>query len=174
LAVTKVVAVLERSKSYAAGVFTPEGVYATSLPRDTEKEAISSVGGEGLPRDDKPEFIQILDQVHSVFSGEPIQLKVTQFDFSDLTENQVRILQTVRSIPRGDTLTYGQVAEKSGIPNAARFVGTVMATNRFAPIIPCHRVVAANSLGGYSGGKKYGVSFKRRLLLKEGAKIAKK
>ncbi|MHA2432771.1 MAG: MGMT family protein, partial [Candidatus Thorarchaeota archaeon] len=55
-------------------------------------------------------------------------------------------------IPRGKTATYGEVAKRAGFPGGARFVGNVMAGNRLDPIVPCHRVVASNGLGGYGPG----------------------
>ena len=55
-------------------------------------------------------------------------------------------------IPMGQTRTYGWIAKRIGIPNAARAVGQALAKNPFAPLVPCHRVICSNgSLGGYSG-----------------------
>jgi len=70
----------------------------------------------------------------------------------------------VRSIPRGETMTYGQVAELAGSPGAARAVGRAMAANPFAILIPCHRVLAKDGPGGYA----YGRDVKERLLRLEG------
>jgi O-6-methylguanine DNA methyltransferase len=54
-------------------------------------------------------------------------------------------------IPVGKTLTYKQIAEKIGSPKAVRAVGTALANNPFAPLIPCHRVIRSDGkLGGYS------------------------
>ena len=62
-----------------------------------------------------------------------------------------KVLNAVSLIPVGYVSTYGSVAEAAG--GGARAVGNVMASNPFAPIVPCHRVVAANlTLGGYGGG----------------------
>ena len=64
-----------------------------------------------------------------------------------------RVLRTVSQIPLGYVVSYGGVAEVAG--GGARAVGNVMATNPFAPIIPCHRVVTSSlGLGGYGGGLK--------------------
>ena len=167
-------AVLQRGNQFTAGVFTHHGLYATSLPQFSEKKAIASVGAADLERSNRSEFIQILNLVYSIMDGEPVSLDGIKFDFSDLTENKIRVLESVLDIPKGETRSYGQIANISGLPKAARFVGTVMATNRFAPIIPCHRVVAASGLGGYSGGYGTGIEMKRSLLQKEDAKIAKK
>lgn len=73
------------------------------------------------------------------------------------------VLKVVRAIPRGKTMTYGEVAAAAGHPMAARAVGAIMRGNKDTKT-PCHRVVAKNGLGGYNGiqGKK------ERLLREEG------
>lgn len=76
-----------------------------------------------------------------------------------------KVLKTLRAVPYGKVTSYGQLAERAGSPGAARAVGTAMATNPLAVVIPCHRVIgAAGALGGYSGG----LSKKIKLLLHEG------
>jgi methylated-DNA-[protein]-cysteine S-methyltransferase len=82
------------------------------------------------------------------------------------TEFRQRVLKVARRIPYGKTLSYGMLAEKAGFPRAARAVGTVMSSNRFPIVIPCHRVVAS---GGKTGGYTLpqGVSLKQRLLALE-------
>ncbi|HBU70287.1 MAG TPA: hypothetical protein DEE98_07910 [Elusimicrobia bacterium] len=71
-------------------------------------------------------------------------------------------------ISRGETLSYGELAKKAGSPGAARAVGTALSKNPFAPVIPCHRVIAANGKpGGYSG--RGGIKKKISLLKREGA-----
>jgi len=63
------------------------------------------------------------------------------------------IYDVVCSIPAGSTRTYAEVAAAAGRPGAARSVGSAMAGNPFAPMIPCHRVVGSDgSLRGYGGG----------------------
>lgn len=77
-----------------------------------------------------------------------------------------RVLQVVRTIPRGKTLSYGEVARRAGSPKAARAVGTIMKGN-YDPTVPCHRVVRSDgSIGQYNRG---GAKQKRALLKKEGA-----
>jgi O-6-methylguanine DNA methyltransferase len=68
-------------------------------------------------------------------------------------------------IPAGKTLTYKQVAAKIGSPKAARAVGTALANNPFAPIIPCHRVIRSDGkLGGYSVSVGVGLKKKQAML----------
>ncbi len=89
------------------------------------------------------------------------------------------------SVRYGDTISYGSLAQAAGLHDAdpdtgrtgepgkppaglaARTVGTIMAQNPIAVIVPCHRVVASDGLGGYSGGA--GIEVKRWLLILEGA-----
>ncbi len=77
-----------------------------------------------------------------------------KLDLSGCTPFQKEIYVAVQAIPRGKTMTYGQVAERAGRPGAARAVGRAMATNPFAILVPCHRVVAKGGLGGYLWGRE--------------------
>ena len=86
---------------------------------------------------------------------------------SELSDLQRLTLEIVRAeVPYGETATYGEVAEMIGRPGAARAVGTAMARNPVQLLIPCHRVVAANGIGGYGGGRA-GIALKRALLDRE-------
>ena len=63
------------------------------------------------------------------------------------------VLEVVKNIPAGKTLTYGEVAALSRRPRAARAVGNILNKN-YDPAIPCHRVVKANGkIGGYNRGE---------------------
>ncbi|MEK7613928.1 MAG: MGMT family protein [Patescibacteria group bacterium] len=83
-----------------------------------------------------------------------------RFDFSK------RVIAEVKKIPKGKTLTYGEVATLAGHPRAARAVGAIMRSNRDTNV-PCHRVVAKNGLGGYNGLR----GEKEKLLKAEGVHI---
>jgi O-6-methylguanine DNA methyltransferase len=83
-----------------------------------------------------------------------------QMSFAD----KVRVV--VRTIPKGKTMTYGEVAKKAGHAGAARAVGGVMKEN-FDPSVPCHRVIRSDGkIGEYNRG---GPAAKRKLLITEGA-----
>lgn len=75
------------------------------------------------------------------------------------TDFQKRVWQLLLEIPYGETITYGELAQKAGSPKASRAVGVAVGENPFSIIVPCHRVVGKNkSLTGYGGGfdvKKY-------------------
>jgi methylated-DNA-[protein]-cysteine S-methyltransferase len=81
-----------------------------------------------------------------------------------MTDFEAQVYAAVKQIPRGEVRTYGWVARCVGRPLAARAVGNALHNNPFAPIVPCHRVVAKNGLGGFAGG----LEKKRRLLRSEG------
>jgi O-6-methylguanine DNA methyltransferase len=84
-----------------------------------------------------------------------------------------RVLGGVRTIPRGETASYGEVARRIGAPGAARAVGGAVGRNPIGLLIPCHRVIAGDgTLGGY-GGSWFGsreelLALKERLLELEG------
>lgn len=80
-----------------------------------------------------------------------------------------RVRQIVREIPKGETMTYKQVAECAGSPGAARAVGTVM-KNNYDKTVPCHRVIGSDGkMHGYN--RPGGIETKKQILKKEGAKI---
>ena len=77
----------------------------------------------------------------------------------------VNVYTAMRQIPPGSVQTYGELAARSGYSRAARAVGTACGRNEIVIVIPCHRVVASNGVGGYG----YGVDTKVKLLVHEGA-----
>lgn len=115
------------------------------------------------------EVRRIVERIQAYAEGQRddfLDIPVAQ---GDATSFQRRVLNRCRRIPYGQTLTYGELAAKSGFPRAGRAVGRAMAGNRVPLIIPCHRVVGAyGSLGGYSGAG--GIATKQRLLELEGAR----
>ncbi len=84
------------------------------------------------------------------------------------TELQVKAWREIMRIPAGEVASYGGIARRIGMPGRARAVGTACALNRLAVIVPCHRVVAANGIGGYGPD---GIDMKRELLRAEGVFI---
>lgn len=76
-----------------------------------------------------------------------------------LTPFQERVLRHVSRIPPGETRTYGEVAR--ALRTSPRAVGRALGANPTPLLIPCHRIVASNGLGGFTGA---GVSMKKRLL----------
>ncbi|MCQ2079312.1 MAG: methylated-DNA--[protein]-cysteine S-methyltransferase [archaeon] len=81
----------------------------------------------------------------------------------DGTDFRREVWNGISDIPYGRTRTYGELAEAIGHPRAYRAVGTSCGLNRLPIIVPCHRVVASDGIGSYSGG----IEIKRRLLVLE-------
>jgi O-6-methylguanine DNA methyltransferase len=81
-----------------------------------------------------------------------------------------KVFQIVRKIPKGKTLSYKEVAERTGNKKACRAVGNILNKHKIKGL-PCHRVVKSNGdVGGYQWGKK----MKIKILRQEGVKISKK
>jgi methylated-DNA-[protein]-cysteine S-methyltransferase len=84
-------------------------------------------------------------------------------DWRGVDATHSRVLETLAKIaPYGVTVTYGELGRQAGVDDP-RDVGVLMATNPLPLVVPCHRVVAADGLGGY-GGYGGGIELKRRLL----------
>ncbi|MDP2663767.1 MAG: MGMT family protein, partial [Dehalococcoidia bacterium] len=82
---------------------------------------------------------------------------------------QRTVWRATQRIPRGQTRSYGQVAQAIGRPQSGRAVGQALASNPLPILIPCHRVVATDgSLRGFACGQE----MKRRLLTLEGAAVS--
>lgn len=90
-----------------------------------------------------------------------------EIDLSDLTAFQQRVLNAIRAVPYSETITYAELAERIGNPDATRAAGSACGVNPVPVVIPCHRVVAKNGLGGYAEG----VAAKKVLLELEGYSV---
>ena len=91
----------------------------------------------------------------------------TEFDIPmelDGTSFQKQVWAELSRIPYGTTISYGELARRVGRPKGPRAVGQANGRNPVPIIVPCHRVVASNGLGGYGGG----LPMKRALLAVEG------
>ncbi len=82
------------------------------------------------------------------------------------TPYQQRVWQAISAIPRGRVLTYGDIAAQIG--SGARAVANACGANNLPLVVPCHRVVAKNGIGGFMQGNKDGLKIKKWLLKHEG------
>jgi methylated-DNA-[protein]-cysteine S-methyltransferase len=118
-----------------------------------------------------PHVRDAVTRITALLGGERDDLRDIQLDMSGIPAFRQRVYQITRDILPGQTLTYGQIAAKLNEPSAARAVGQALGRNPFAPVVPCHRVLAAGaSMGGFSASG--GVATKLRMLQIEGAKVA--
>jgi methylated-DNA-[protein]-cysteine S-methyltransferase len=114
-------------------------------------------GGE----DDHP----LAQRVRRYLVGERETFADVELELDWCSPFQRAAVEAMRSIPYGETVTYGELAALAGHPNAQRAAGSVCATNRYGLFVPCHRVVGADRLGSYGS---LGLDYKRRLLELEG------
>ncbi len=92
-----------------------------------------------------------------------IREKVTQS--TQITEFQRKVYLALLDVPRGSTITYGELAKRIGC-HSAQAVGQALRRNPFAPEVPCHRVIASDgSLCGFHGQREGEMIEKKRKLL---------
>jgi len=99
---------------------------------------------------DNSRFKSIFRELDEYFAGEREQFSVDYL--IDTSPFAARVYKEMVKIPYGTTLSYSELARKSGRKLAYRAVGTVCGKNPLPLIIPCHRVTAVNGLGGFGGG----------------------
>ena len=86
-------------------------------------------------------------------------------DSKEVSDFRLRVYRELLNVPRGETITYGELARRVGC-KSAQAVGQALRHNPFAPEIPCHRVIAADgSLGGYCGSRSPAALARKRALL---------
>ncbi|MDA7427221.1 methylated-DNA--[protein]-cysteine S-methyltransferase [Primorskyibacter aestuariivivens] len=138
---------------------TPVG----TLTLTEEAGAINALEWRAGARDETPLLDRAAAQLDAYFAG-----RLTAFDLP-LTPRGSTLVQRVcaemQAIPLGETRSYGDLARKLGVP--AQAIGQACGANPIPVIIPCHRVLGANGLGGFSGAG--GVETKVWLLRHEGA-----
>ncbi len=141
--------------------------------------AISSAGIRHIAFQDGPKMATLPDhwkhdmarlakpiqQIKEYFAGRLEQFELPLAPVG--TEFQLSVWKALRTIPYGETITYGELAQKVGKPKASRAVGNANGKNPIVIIQPCHRVVAAGGkLGGFSSGlhrKKYLLRLEKRI-----------
>ncbi|MER7545202.1 methylated-DNA--[protein]-cysteine S-methyltransferase [Actinomadura sp.] len=146
---------------------TETGVVSLDF-RDTPAARARAAKATGLPVVDAPgRLAPALSALRDYFAGDLKSFDVP-IDWRLTSDAQRQVLTTLyESVPYGKVVTYGELGDRSGTGVHAQVVGQIMGSNPIPLIVPCHRVVASNGLGGYSGGS--GVEIKRWLLMLEGS-----
>ena len=111
---------------------------------------------------------ELADRFRRYFAGVPDDFRDVALDLDGASEFELALTEALRRVPRGETVSYGELAALAGRPRAQRAAGTFCAQNRFSLVVPCHRVVGANGIGSYGS---LGVDYKRRLLELEGVTV---
>jgi O-6-methylguanine DNA methyltransferase len=135
-----------------------------TTPRGTPGVPTETLSGES--HQDGDGFVtELLQSIHRYFGGERVSFADVPLDSDWATPFQEALATTLRNVPWGEVVSYGELSALAGRQRAARAAGTFCAENRFSLFVPCHRVVAASGIGGYGS---LGVEYKRRLLRLEG------
>ena len=154
---------IETRLGWAAIGSEDDAVCAASLPtsRGAAELAITDWGADEPASEE--EAAPFIDMVMRAAAGDDIGLD-GNVRIGTGTKFQRAVWYGVSTIPKGEVLTYGELAERIGYPGAARAVGQAVGSNPIPLLIPCHRVVASNGIGGFGGD----INLKRRLLEAEG------
>lgn len=146
--------------------WSDRGVVGVQLPEIGEAQTRARLQRrfpEGREASPPPEASRALDGIVALLHGEASDLSAVALDMDRVPPFNRRVYEVARTIPQGETLSYGDLAARLGDRGAARDVGRALAQNPFAIIVPCHRVLAAGgAIGGFSAPG--GIATKHRLL----------
>jgi methylated-DNA-[protein]-cysteine S-methyltransferase len=135
-------------------VSSPDGLKMIILPQKNKEAVIGQITNSACHAEE-PEpalFGDLPHRLRRYLEGEPVDF-LDKLDLFGASRFQQNVWHVVRTIPYGETRSYGWVASELDLPRAARGVGQALARNPLPIVIPCHRVISNNgSLGGYSGG----------------------
>lgn len=164
--------VVETALGWSAVALSPAGIRRSTLFHATAGGALADLRrhpetagfGMALPGDARAAEVAALLRAYA--AGDGRALEAFPVDLPPATPLQQRTWLALRTIPCGETRSYGWLAAAAGVPGRARAIGAINAANPCAPWLPCHRVIGADgTLTGYAGG----IALKRRLLELEGA-----
>lgn len=149
------------------------GIVAVRLPEaDDEKTRAGILRRAPIAKEAEPpaEIQGVIEAIQSLLRGERADLSGVRVDLDGAPEFNRQVYAIARSIPPGQTLTYGDIAKQLGDVQLSRAVGQAMGQNPVPIVVPCHRVVAA---GGKSGGFSApgGSRTKLKMLMIERAKF---
>ena len=154
-------------------VWTARGIVAVQLPlpgKDKTRARIRQRYGklaEAVP----PAGVQTaIDGMIELLEGKPNDLSNVVLDLDDVPEFHRGVYEIARTIPPGQTMTYGDIAKRLGGVELSRDVGQALGRNPCPIVVPCHRVLAAGGKpGGFSANG--GVATKLKMLAIEGAAV---
>lgn len=158
----------------ACGIaWTADVLAAVQLPEATREGTLARMRRRfpDLPQAPPPVFVAAaIERIQRSLNGTRDDLCDLQLDLAQVPEFHRRVYDIARAIPPGEVLTYGEVAKRLGEPGASRAVGQALGNNPFAPVVPCHRVLAAGRRsGGFSA--EGGATTKLRMLEIEKARF---
>ena len=151
----------------------PRGINAVQLPMSSEDKTRARIRqryGDIAEAPPPAEVQSAIDGIVELLAGKPNDLADVVLDLEDVPEFNRGVYDIARTIPPGQTLTYGDIAKRLGGVELSRDVGQALGRNPCPIVVPCHRVLAAGQKpGGFSA--KGGVSTKLKMLAIEGAAV---
>lgn len=161
------------SFGHAAVVWSQEGLRALLFPRESRaslKVELSKKYPFALSKEVVPRWVlSVIKELKKLLEGHEhfdLEAQNILLDLRTTPEFHQKVYREALKIKRGQTISYGELAQRAGSPRAARAVGQAMARNPLPLIIPCHRVLASNGkLTGFTAPG--GLSAKKRLLAME-------
>jgi methylated-DNA-[protein]-cysteine S-methyltransferase len=145
---------------------TASGVCAIALPQWNDHDLRLGPWEEaGFRAERTPDAVvrQALSELRAYADGSSTTFDVA-LALRHLPAFTTRVLRALLAVPAGEVTTYGRLAAKAGSPGASRAVGGAVGRNPIPIIVPCHRVVASDGIGGFG----LGLACKRTLLAIEG------
>ena len=166
-------ALFETAIGWAGVAWGDNGLVGCHLPeRDPEVSRRSFLRKfpDAVEAAPPPSLEPTVDGIRALMRGEKADLSGAPLDIARVPEFNAKVYEIARSIPPGETLTYGEIATRLGDRLLARDVGAALGQNPWPIVVPCHRVTAA---GGKPGGfsARGGVNTKLKLLTIEGAAV---
>ena len=154
----------------------PQGLTGVQLPEADAAATRARMRGR-FPRVPEvappPSVRDAITRIAALLRGErsePADLSDIVLDLTGVPAFHQRVYALARRMAPGETMTYGEMARRLGEPGAARAVGQALGHNPFAPVVPCHRILAASGgAGGFSAAG--GIRTKLHLLEIEGAQF---
>jgi len=151
----------------------PRGIHSVQLPMgsaDKTRARIRQRHGEIPETAPPPAVRRVIDRIVALLAGQPDDLRDIELDLADVPAFHRGVYDIARTIPPGQTMTYGDIAKRLGGVELAREVGQALGRNPCPIVVPCHRVLAAgNKPGGFSANG--GVVTKLKMLQIEGARV---
>jgi methylated-DNA-[protein]-cysteine S-methyltransferase len=149
------------------------GLTGFQLPESTPEQTEARMAARARDRAGQPpEWVRsLIERVQLHLGGQAQDFGDTPLDASRVGPFQMEVYRAASAVKPGFKTSYGEIARRLGQgPEAARAVGTALATNPWPLIVPCHRVVSANdTMHGFSAPG--GIRTKTRLLALEGAEL---
>lgn len=151
----------------------PRGINGVQLPMGSNEKTRNRIRqrrAETVESEPTAEVQRAIERIIELLAGKPDDLRDIALDLEGVPEFNRGVYDIARSIPPGQTMTYGDIARRLGGVELSRDVGQALGRNPCPIVVPCHRVLAAGQKpGGFSA--RGGVTTKLKMLAIEGAPV---